>query len=158
MFVGTGIPFIAGIIEGVVLLLMSDAHFDEIHNKPKLMEKKHPRLTAASLAFFVGGFGVHKFYLRQTIAGLIYLSATLFGTYLSLRALEASGLMQKLTHLDSMEALQFLSGLDRMNIEGMFWPSILMLIPALGGILDGIMILSTPKEKFEKEYGLTEKE
>lgn len=31
------------------------------------------RLTAALLAFFLGGFGVHRFYLGQVAAGTLYL-------------------------------------------------------------------------------------
>ena len=31
------------------------------------------RMTAALLAFFLGSFGVHKFYLGRTLAGVIYL-------------------------------------------------------------------------------------
>jgi TM2 domain-containing membrane protein YozV len=31
------------------------------------------RIVAAVLAFFVGGFGVHKFYLGKTFQGIIYL-------------------------------------------------------------------------------------
>lgn len=31
------------------------------------------RMTAAMLAFFLGGFGAHKFYLNQTAAGWLYL-------------------------------------------------------------------------------------
>ncbi|MGE4319469.1 MAG: NINE protein [Deferribacterales bacterium] len=31
------------------------------------------RLAAALFAFFLGGFGVHKFYLGQVMMGLIYL-------------------------------------------------------------------------------------
>jgi TM2 domain-containing membrane protein YozV len=31
------------------------------------------RVVAALLAFFVGGFGIHKFYLGETFAGIIYL-------------------------------------------------------------------------------------
>jgi TM2 domain-containing membrane protein YozV len=31
------------------------------------------RATAILLAFFLGGFGIHKFYLGQTVAGIVYL-------------------------------------------------------------------------------------
>jgi TM2 domain-containing membrane protein YozV len=31
------------------------------------------RLTAALLAFFLGGIGFHKFYLGQNVAGILYL-------------------------------------------------------------------------------------
>lgn len=31
------------------------------------------RLAAALLAFFVGGFGIHKFYLGQVVLGVVYL-------------------------------------------------------------------------------------
>jgi TM2 domain-containing membrane protein YozV len=31
------------------------------------------RVVAALLAFFVGAFGIHKFYLGETFAGIIYL-------------------------------------------------------------------------------------
>jgi TM2 domain-containing membrane protein YozV len=31
------------------------------------------RVAAALIAFFFGGFGIHKFYLGQTISGIIYL-------------------------------------------------------------------------------------
>ena len=31
------------------------------------------KVTAALLAFFLGGFGVHKFYLGEGVAGVIYL-------------------------------------------------------------------------------------
>ena len=31
------------------------------------------KTTAALLAIFVGGFGVHKFYLKKTFLGIIYL-------------------------------------------------------------------------------------
>ncbi len=34
---------------------------------------KKSRITAALLAFFLGGLGIHKFYLGQTIQGLLYL-------------------------------------------------------------------------------------
>ncbi len=31
------------------------------------------KIVAALLAFFLGGFGIHKFYLGQTFKGIIYL-------------------------------------------------------------------------------------
>jgi TM2 domain-containing membrane protein YozV len=31
------------------------------------------RVTAALLAFFLGGFGVHKFYLGRIVWGIVYL-------------------------------------------------------------------------------------
>lgn len=31
------------------------------------------RVTAAVLAFFLGGFGIHKFYLGKTAQGVLYL-------------------------------------------------------------------------------------
>ena len=34
---------------------------------------RHNRLAAILLAFFLGGFGVHKFYLGQTWWGIVYL-------------------------------------------------------------------------------------
>jgi len=32
-----------------------------------------PRVVAALLAFFLGSFGFHKFYLGQTFQGVVYL-------------------------------------------------------------------------------------
>lgn len=37
------------------------------------------KLVAALLAFFLGMFGIHKFYLKQNTAGIIYLVTTLVG-------------------------------------------------------------------------------
>ncbi len=34
---------------------------------------KKSRVTAALLAFFLGGFGVHKFYLGRIVWGIVYL-------------------------------------------------------------------------------------
>jgi TM2 domain-containing membrane protein YozV len=34
---------------------------------------KHSRLAAALLAIFLGGFGIHKFYLGRTGQGIVYL-------------------------------------------------------------------------------------
>ena len=36
-------------------------------------ENGKSRIAAALLAFFLGGFGIHKFYLGQVVQGLIYL-------------------------------------------------------------------------------------
>lgn len=38
-----------------------------------IVEEQKSRITAALLAIFLGGFGVHKFYLGRPIQGLIYL-------------------------------------------------------------------------------------
>ena len=35
--------------------------------------KGKSKIAAALLAFFLGGFGIHKFYLGQPIWGIIYL-------------------------------------------------------------------------------------
>lgn len=40
------------------------------------------RIVAAVLAFFLGGLGVHKFYLGKNTAGIIMLCCTLFGIIL----------------------------------------------------------------------------
>lgn len=40
------------------------------------------RITAAILAVFLGGLGVHKFYLRDTGTGIFYLMLTIFGATL----------------------------------------------------------------------------
>jgi TM2 domain-containing membrane protein YozV len=37
------------------------------------VREEKERVIAAMLCFFLGGLGVHKFYLRQTAAGVIYL-------------------------------------------------------------------------------------
>ena len=36
-------------------------------------KKEHSRVTAALLAIFLGGLGIHKFYLGSIVGGLIYL-------------------------------------------------------------------------------------
>lgn len=40
------------------------------------------KIVAALLAFFLGGLGIHKFYLGKTTAGIIMLCCTLFGIIL----------------------------------------------------------------------------
>lgn len=40
------------------------------------------KIVAALLAFFLGGFGAHKFYLGQTGMGIVYLLATFLGAFL----------------------------------------------------------------------------
>lgn len=41
--------------------------------QPVMIKGKRDRLSAAFLAFIVGGFGIHKFYLGQNRWGIIYL-------------------------------------------------------------------------------------
>ncbi len=36
------------------------------------------KTTAALLAFFLGVFGAHKFYLGKTVTGIIYIVITIF--------------------------------------------------------------------------------
>lgn len=38
-----------------------------------MQKKQKSKSTATLLAFFLGGFGAHKFYLGQTTAGVFYL-------------------------------------------------------------------------------------
>lgn len=40
------------------------------------------KIVAALLAFFLGGLGIHKFYLGKNTAGIIMLCSTLFGIIL----------------------------------------------------------------------------
>ena len=40
------------------------------------------RIIAAVLAFFLGGFGVHKFYLGVNKVGVIYLLITILGSFI----------------------------------------------------------------------------
>ncbi|OCA71769.1 hypothetical protein BBI00_15365 [Chryseobacterium arthrosphaerae] len=37
------------------------------------MKSKKDKNTASILAFLLGGFGIHRFYLGQTVLGCIYL-------------------------------------------------------------------------------------
>ena len=41
--------------------------------KQKNTTSDKSRITAALLALFLGGFGIHKFYLGQTFQGVLYL-------------------------------------------------------------------------------------
>ena len=50
----------------------SDDDSDRDHPRPRYGEPSK-RITAGVLAIFLGGFGVHKFYLGYTQAGLIHL-------------------------------------------------------------------------------------
>lgn len=154
LFATTGIPFFAGIIEGLIFFFMSDERFDERFNRPSFLDRKHPKVTAITLAVVAGGLGLHKFYLRQTIAGMIYLLATLFGAFLSFKAIQATGVFQNFAHMDELQMMEALEKLDRTQIPGLLLPSILMLIPTLGGFADALSYLLMKKERFEKEYGL----
>ena len=48
------------------------------------MAGEKSKIVAALLAFFLGGLGIHKFYLGKTTAGIIMLVASLFGAILLL--------------------------------------------------------------------------
>lgn len=45
--------------------------------------KPKNKVVAALLAFFLGGFGIHKFYLGTPIPGIVYLMASLFSFVLA---------------------------------------------------------------------------
>lgn len=50
--------------------------------QPSPLSGDRNRIVAALLAFFLGGLGVHKFYLGKNTAGIIMLLCTLFGIIL----------------------------------------------------------------------------
>jgi uncharacterized OB-fold protein len=40
---------------------------------PPVVAQGRNRIVAALLAFFIGGFGIHRFYLGRTVSGVLYL-------------------------------------------------------------------------------------
>ena len=43
------------------------------HSQDNKKYSSKNKIVAALLAIFLGGFGIHKFYLRQTVWGIVYL-------------------------------------------------------------------------------------
>ena len=157
-FFETGIPFLAGIVEGIIFFTMPEADFDEKYNTVQPIEIHHPKKTAAFLAFFLGCFGAHKFYLRDTGWGVVYLLATVTGFYLSYQALDAAGFSKLIDSMIQSNAdlrtLLITTQHFKMTIEGLFWPSLLGTIPTLAGIVDGFVLLNMSNERFKAKYHL----
>ncbi len=77
-------------------------------------QKKDP-MTAALLCFFLGGFGVHRFYLGQTQLGIAYFIACFVLATLPIytsfiEAFFAPGYTRKLNEQRAMELLKILDG------------------------------------------------
>jgi len=82
------------------------------------MKKKH---VAGILAFALGVFGVHRFYLGQRKIGLIYFLSFLLGLVISIMNPWAN-------------------------------PALFFAIPAIIGLIDGVLFFVMPKMDFDKKY------
>jgi TM2 domain-containing membrane protein YozV len=95
---GTRYPFVRGALEGM-RSIRSGADVDfQVENGNAVGIYMLPgssvfgeknRIVAAVLAFFLGGFGVHKFYLGKTGSGLIMLAMGTIGWVLILPGIAA---------------------------------------------------------------------
>jgi TM2 domain-containing membrane protein YozV/cold shock CspA family protein len=96
---GTRYPFVRGALADGLRTIRAgaDVDFEVEHDKAvniyplpgaSVLGEKN-RIVAAVLAFFLGSFGVHKFYLGKTGAGLIMLAMGTIGWILVLPGLAA---------------------------------------------------------------------
>lgn len=68
IFCWTGIPYAIALVEFFLYLFSSNKDFQEYVEGSQRIN----RIDAALLAFFLGDFGIHKFYCGQTLAGVLY--------------------------------------------------------------------------------------
>jgi|GEM_PF-2183870 TM2 domain-containing membrane protein YozV len=114
---------------------------------PPSSRKKHSRFVAAAWAIFGGGFGCHRFYLRQPLWALLYILVSCVGAYLLVKACCALS-PNDLINMLSTNRLPDSVTKSRDYVVSMY----LMGIPMIVGIVEGIIYLLTPKEKFDKRY------
>ena len=53
--------------------VVTRVEYVQVPQQPQVQSKGKSKLVAALLAFFVGGFGVHKFYLGKAGQGILYI-------------------------------------------------------------------------------------
>lgn len=110
-------------------------------------KKPLSRFVAAGWAILGGSFGCHWFYLRKWLYSLPYIIASCAGFWIFNKAFSSLSLDELMNVLTTDKLPDKVTHSFDYNIS--LW---LMILPAIAGVIEGILLLLTPKEKFDINY------
>lgn len=126
--------------------------------KNKLEANKKSKIVAVLLAIFLGGIGVHKFYLKKNGAGIvrIVIFVICFATGMIYHFISVTSFITNITTALTNTATATFDAstiTEFYNPMAFFNPLFLLLyILSILGVIDGIILLCMDNDKFDEKY------